>query len=183
MTGMGRELFNLIGAERVKKKLGLTRANINYPLEGYTKNCQRCVPAWEARKRGWNVSARARLPRPDPMWNYDAKNISEWHFSAFKDAEAIAYSSRQQIERKMAEWGDGARAQIVCAWRTGGLQIFVAEQRGGKTYFMCPQTHQEVYDPFKRIDFYKDDRRKENVFARIDNLEFTDKVKLACFPL
>ena len=39
----------------------LGKVNPNYPHYGYNKNCQRCVAAFEARLREYDVTA---LPKP-----------------------------------------------------------------------------------------------------------------------
>ncbi len=151
----------------------------------YRVNCQRCVPTAEARLRGYDVEA---LPRPsgdDPMYTGTRSFTAEWLFPTFKDAKPIAYTSRRAIEEQMAKWGVGARAQIVCLWKGRGRRrsahTFYAAQGPDGTHFYDPQTgSRDCSSHFEAISYRGRLSSRYNQFARIDDLEFNEKVKLCC---
>lgn len=122
------------------------------PAGEYKKNCQRCVMAYEARRRGFDVTASKRLFTGDTLPTMSPTGMP----SVFEDkhgnppvpervAGATTADAIQEIERKMALYGDGARAIISIGRhaddgsRTGG-HVFIAEQRNGKTEFVDPQS-------------------------------------------
>lgn len=145
-------------------------ASRNNGDDKYTCNCQRCVVTYEARCRGFDVTARERLTDangkkikeelPSLYSGIDNNgnrivNPNGWA-SVFRDkngkipepqkpngitvAEQVA-----DIEKKMARYGNGARA-IIRIQRfdqllTGiGGHVFIAEQINGKTVFCDPQS-------------------------------------------
>lgn len=148
-------------------------------MSAFTENCQRCVPTEEARRRGYDVTALARYAKNDPIWN-GCVTQRDYNFVAFKDPQPMKYSSRSDIETQMAAWGDGARAQVCCLWKGGGAHTFFAVQENGKTVFIDPQSNTTGYNPFKGISTSSRKSSRVNEFARIDNLEFNDKIKIAC---
>jgi len=150
-------------------------------MSAFTENCQRCVPTEEARRRGYDVTALACHAKADPIWN-GCVTQDDYNFLSFKNPQPIKYRSRADIEAKMAEWGDGARAQVCCYWKGGCAHTFMCEQVNGKTVFVDPQSNTIGYDPFPHISTRSKAGKKLNKFARIDDLEFTDKIKIACRP-
>ena len=72
----------------------------------WSGNCTHCVPAYELRKRGYDVSA---LPYTD-----DPNGLSYDPFDAWEDPiiHKTPGSGREAIERAMASYGDGARVEI-----------------------------------------------------------------------
>ena len=175
-----------LGAEHEDGPQNALESNPHYGEgEGYRTNCQRCVPTAEARLRGYDVEA---LPLPsgvDPMYDGTRAYTPEWLFPTFKDAKPIAYRSRAAIEKQMAKWGVGARAQIVCLWKSRGRRrsahTFYAAQGPDGTHFYDPQNgSRDCSAFFDRISFGSSLSSRMNQFARMDNLEFNDKVKLCC---
>ena len=191
-------LMHEIGATHTSERLNPMVGNPEFgpgeTKQPYRKNCQRCVPTAEARLRGYDVVAQ---PRPmvrgrsgkmksgpnDPMYHGTIPGHTNWLFPTFENVQPIRYRSKADIEKQMAKWGDGARAQIVCAWKKKGAHTFMAIQEDGKTLFMCPQSGSSDYSSHfssislrgKRANFY-------NYFARIDTLHMNDKMKLCCKP-
>jgi len=163
-----------VAARAELKKRGLS-------MSAFTENCQRCVPTEEARRRGYDVTALACHAKADPIWN-GCVTQDDYNFLSFKNPQPIKYRSRADIEAKMAEWGDGARAQVCCYWKGGCAHTFMCEQVNGKTVFVDPQSNTIGYDPFPHISTRSKAGKKLNKFARIDDLEFTDKIKIACRP-
>ena len=140
----------------------------------WSGNCTHCVPAYELRKRGYDVSA---LPYTD-----DPNGLSYDPFDAWKDPiiHKTPGSGREAIERAMASYGDGARVEIDVGWATSdgsGFDghVFVAEQRDGKTYFIDPQNGDAD------VSWYFDHVQPGATrFARIDNLTPSDRIAECC---
>ena len=111
-------------------------------------NCQTCVLAYEARRRGFNVEAKPRM-----QGNYDQDQLSQdstwaWRIpgtkdrpknihspATFKDAEEAAGfldNTLKEGKRYTMEfgWGDGAGAHIIIAERSKGTTWLYAPQSG-----------------------------------------------------
>ena len=161
--------MHAIGAAHDKRPQNALESNPNYGKGvEYRKNCQRCVPTAEARLRGYDVEASP-----------------EWLFPTFKGVKPIGYSGKQAIEKQMAAWGVGARAQIVCLNRGGkSAHTFYAAQGPDGTHFYDPQDGNRDCSAYflNSISFRHAMSKRYNQFARIDNLEFNDKIKLCCRP-
>lgn len=153
--------------------------------EKYKNNCQKCVCTYEARRRGYDVTANPTSPNSNE--NITTMDLNKGLPSAFKNTNVMnitgftGKSVRKNIENKMSEWGNGSRAIVGVHWKSDGMgHVFIAEQFNGKTLFIDPQSNQsDVSYYFKGIKT----SLKENdytYFFRIDNLEFTDKIK-KCF--
>ena len=140
----------------------------------WSGNCTHCVPAYELRKRGYDVSA---LPYTD-----DPNGLSYDPFDAWEDPiiHKTPGSGREAIERALASYGEGARVEIDVGWATSdgsGFDghVFVAEQRDGKTYFIDPQNGDAD------VSWYFDHVQPGATrFARIDNLTPSDRIAECC---
>lgn len=151
----------------------LEACNPNYELgEEWKINCQRCVPTYEMRKRGYDVTAKPCLDMNDYL------SYNPW--DVWKNAEVIQCEGTglDQITKQMAEWGNGARCQITVSWKGGGGHTFVAEQVNGKTRIFDPQTHgTDVTSYFNRVV------PGSVQFWRIDNLAVNENmINLCCQP-
>ena len=92
----------------------------------YQINCQRCVPAYEMRRRGYDVTALPRI-----MTGVD-DTANHWQ-SIFENAQWLACSSGSgvtQVTNQLKAWGDGARAEILCCVEGPGRWCSCV--RGGK---------------------------------------------------
>ena len=140
----------------------LKATNPNYPLGREWKiNCQHCVPTYEMRQRGFDVTAKPLM--------YDLDYLAIEPFDAWKNPEVYTTKDdgMKDIEETMKNWGDGARAQIVVYWEYGGGgHTFIAEQRDGVTYFIDPQNGLENVS-----DYFEDVKPNCTQFCRIDNLQ------------
>ena len=157
-------------SKRSKMYTDIKECNPNYE-EGkrWKINCQRCVPAYELRRRGYEV-----VSQPKPII-VTTKDLSFHPFDVWKNPDVIkaGKNAKSEIEDKMKEWGDGARVQIVVVWKgTNSGHTFVAEQLNGQTIFMDPQTGKT--DVSKYFDFVEPNKIR---YCRIDNLDFTEKIK------
>ncbi len=150
----------------------LEGTNPNYDLgDEWKTNCQRCVPTFEMRSRGYDVTAQ---PIEDPYFDL----LAIIPFSVWENPEIKLCSEgdgRERIEEQMKEWGDGARAQIVVMWEYGGGHTFVAIQENGATSYVDPQNgSSDVSDYFDYV------KKGETQFCRIDNLQPSDLMLQCC---
>lgn len=135
-------------------------------------NCQRCVPTYEMRRRGYDVTA---LPRMDEF-GYD--HLAYNPFDVWESPEVIrcSDSGKKDIENIMSEWEDGSRAQIVVLWKgTNSGHTFTAEKINGEIKYYDPQTCKEnVSDYFRYVE------PGSTRFCRIDNLDVSHRIKECC---
>ncbi len=154
-------------------EVNLKECNPNYSLgKEWRTNCQRCVPTYEMRRRGYDVTA---LPKPSDPEKVD---LSYSPFSVWENPEVIKCSKNgiEDIERKMHEWGDGTRAQVVVVWKnTNAGHTFIAEQVNGQTIYIDPQSGK------KNVKNYFSYVESGSVrISRIDNLDVTGKILNCC---
>lgn len=111
-------------------------------------------------RRGLDVTA---LPC-DGGYDY----LASHPLSIWENANIISCSGhgKDEIESVMNSWGEGARAQIIVMWTHTAGHTFLAEQRGGRTYFIDPQSGNENY-----LDWVDSAISGMTQFCRIDNLE------------
>lgn len=163
-----------------KKKVVATQAthdavlaNVNYDkgIE-YKTNCQKCVPAYEMRRRGYDVTAKPLLSMNESI------NVDNWE-NIFENAKWISCKNGNglaEIELAMQKYGSGARVEVYVEWKNiNEAHVFVAECVEGKTVFLDPQDG--IMDVREYFTHVVDGRTK---FCRIDNLEFSDLVKECC---
>ena len=171
---LGRVRFPESMEEALSKINPTGHDEVNDANFAWSGNCTHCVPAYELRKRGYDVSA---LP-----YTEDPNGLSYDPFDAWKDPiiHETPGSGREAIERAMASYGDGARAEIDVGWATSdgsGFDghVFVAEQRDGKTHFIDPQNGDAD------VSWYFDHVQPGATrFARIDNLTPSDRIAECC---
>lgn len=161
----------IIGHHELSKHLDVCNPNYELGREWKT-NCQRCVPTFEMRQRGYDVTAKPRLT--DTGEDYLAYHpFDVWDKPGVISCKGNGLSD---VKNSMVEWGDGARAQIVVVWRnTNAGHTFSAEQVGGETRFYDPQTGSS--DVTKYFENVEPDSVK---ICRIDNLDVTGKILDCC---
>ena len=118
----------------------LAAVNPNFSTGEYKwqNNCQRCVPTYEMRRRGYRVTAK-----PIPTKAKD-DYIAKDYTCVWENRSKICCpngSGLQEIKKQMVTWGDGARAEVFVVWKNGDAHVFVAEQINGETVFIDPQNH------------------------------------------
>ena len=135
---------------------------------GYKNNCQRCVPAYEMRRRGYAVVALSSPDNPfdDNIGLYDYQKV-------FVGANWITCkgTGKKEITEFLQKCGDGARVEIAIVTDKGS-HIFAAEQIGEKTIFIDPQKNLVSVENY--FDMNLLDKTK---FCRIDNLDFSTLIK------
>lgn len=146
-------------------------ANINYNKgELYKNNCQRCVPAYEMRRRGYDVTAKPRIDGVD--------DVADNWLNVFENIDIVSCdrgNGLAQIEATMKKYGNGARAEIYVEVDANNSHVFVAEQRDGKTVFIDPQDGNR--DARSYFDYVVEGKTE---MFRIDNLEPTDLIFECC---
>ena len=111
----------------------------------FTENCQRCVSAYEARRRGYNVIAKPRiLDGTDSLPYMDSEKGWPAVYQDYK-LESCAASTSEQAKKKvedlMKSYGDGSRAIVKVNWRLRYKgHVFIAENQGQSIYLLDPQT-------------------------------------------
>lgn len=135
----------------------------------YNSNCTNCVPAFEMRKRGYNVIAR-----PSSGNHYLNKHPEEaWINPDVKTAEG---SGLDDILEMSKDWPDGTRAEVAVVWNNGNSgHVFVAIKESGKINFYDVQSGEKLSAKiFCRV------QEGKTKFWRIDNLEPSDRGITAC---
>lgn len=154
------------------RKADLKAVNRNFKSgeDEWTENCQRCVVAYEMRRRGLNVRALPSTGVIDPV----ADNWREY-FSGTSFERCPTGNGRSDVIDKMLKWGDGSRAIVYVCWRNGGAHGFCAENIGGNVVFVDPQSGQYGCDSF----FYKAGHGYTEI-ERVDGFPLSEKAK-GCF--
>lgn len=151
--------------------LNLNKTNPNYnPENEWGINCQRCVPTYEMRRRGYDVTAFPKVDVNDYLCRHP--------FDVWKNPTVIrpTGAGQESIVEKMTEWGDGARAQVVVVWRgVPSGHTFIVENVQGKIRFIDPQSGDE--DCSRYFNLVEDD---QTLFCRIDNLIPSDYIVQCC---
>ncbi len=141
----------------------------------YRQNCQRCVAAYEMRRRGYDVIAapaevneNGLLSRRDPLY-------FKWD-KVFSGAKFIRCQGKDgglaDIIKKMGLWGDGAVAEVKVQWNATEAHVFIAERVNGVVRFVDPQNGD--------VDCSSYFTRAVNgatMISRIDNLEPTTVIE------
>lgn len=147
--------------------------NPNFRLgENWQKNCQRCVPTFEMRRRGYDVTA---MPKMD---DGNCTDISYYPFSVWENPQIILCRGDGilDIQNCMRQWGNGARAQITVNWRgVPSGHTFVAEQVNGETKFYDPQN-----GSLNAAEYFKQVAPGSVQLCRIDQLEPTSRILECC---
>ncbi len=175
--------FRKIAGEHTRKQDAMaTNPNWKPNDPQWGKNCQRCVSAYEARLRGYDVTALPRITDGSDRLQYmhDPKGWPQ----AYKDPDLIKCASNSgvgtmgKVEARMAAWGDGARAIVRVQWQDkygGGGHVFIAEQVNGRTMFIDPQSG--TMDCSSHFALVK---KSQTFVMRVDDREFTDLVFECC---
>lgn len=120
------------------------KANPNFHVDtAYQINCQRCVPIYELRRRGYPVTA---MPKRN---QYDGKaNACLYGYECFDSPQVKGVWGRHPVLNKtdllkaLKDLPDGARVGIIWAWpgKSRSGHTTVCEKINGKLIFMDPQT-------------------------------------------
>ena len=179
--GETSEFKKIQGKHTTSQDLKAVNPNYSTGKKEWTRNCQRCVATYEARRRGYDVEA---LPRVfDGTDHLQRMRDKDGWPSVFDNSQLISCASNsgedtgKKVQEQMKKFGDGARAIVRVRWegKNAGGHVFIAEQRGNDTVFLDPQTNKEgVEYYFKRV------KKADTYLLRIDDRPFTDNIKKCC---
>ena len=179
----GRRVFKEIkGEHSAGSDLALVNQNFKARKDKdgrYSNNCQRCVPAYEARRRGLDVVAKpVKMNKWGRISAYDAFAHPESYKKVFPGVTWKHGGDRPEKEITsflLAINGD-ARAEVSVSWDQelcgkSGRHVFVAEKAGNTIRFVDPQSGDEDVSWYFGII-----KAEETEFARVDNAEFGDLI-------
>lgn len=147
----------------------------SYEYSEYSENCQRCVVAYELRRRGYNVTA---LPtyQGDTLPVVNSFGNGRWQM-AFKGAKTVSVGSsspkktQANLEAKMKSYGKGSRAIV----RIPG-HVFNCENSGGKVIYVEAQTGKRYTS--KEVFSNLSPKQSSQVrLMRTDNLRISDRAR------
>jgi hypothetical protein len=137
-------------------------ANPNFHKgEEYQINCQRCVPAYELRRRGYNVEA---LPVKNKAYGqvtlgpecFEGAQISGWP----NDPSGL---TKKELTDQLNALPDGARMSVFVRWTANYGHTFVCEKENGILRFIDPQTGKDgsgLLTRGRKFGFYRMDTLK-----------------------
>lgn len=191
-TNVPKTLKDAIGAKGGPHSVADSIVRTNpYYMPGtaeYSMNCQRCVVAYELRRRGYDVTA---LPTYEgdilPRVAYHDTRRGTWEGrwkGAFQNAKTVNVGSRGDtpaaeqrvignIESKMREYGPGARGVVQIFYRSGGGHVFNVENQGGRIIYSEAQLGE-----VKNISRTMRDVSTSSVnIVRTDNLRISERAR------
>ena len=134
-----------LGAKKGSKisiKDAIAGANPNYAKNSpYSVNCQRCVQAYELRRRGYNVIAKP-FPAKGNAINYGSECFIQP--GTYKYAYQ-AYTMNQTgaaVKKAIESAPNGARFSVYVQWKRaygGSAHVFIAEKIGNTVHYFDPQ--------------------------------------------
>lgn len=146
----------------------------------YMQNCQRCVVAYELRRRGYSAVAQPCVPGAADMLPYMNRRDgwpAVFESQIMADCSAATQAqARENVERQMRAYGEGSRAIVSVNWlsRANG-HLFMAENFGRRIYFVDPQTGSVG------VEWYFQYASPAHVIImRTDRAKFTKLAKLCC---
>ncbi len=143
-----------------------TNPNYGKGIE-YSINCQRCVIAYELRRRGYNVEA---LP-------YENNDGTKYWYKGFENQKwerlgaTRVNNSIKLVKDEVKSWGNGARGFVYVVWKgRSSAHIFNVENHNGKVVFVDPQSKSRK--SWVDIDHFEGSMPSLTMVSRVDNLKF-----------
>lgn len=162
-------------------------ANPNHDITGqyaaYNENCQRCIVAYELRRRGYDVTAMPtykgdKLPQV-AYRDRSGVDHDRWQ-GAFQGARPESISGKtadavfKNLKDKMAGFGPGSRAVVSMVYNNRNYgHVFNVENRNGVIYAVDAQTGERL----RTRNFLKLADPKHVTIVRTDNLRVSDRAK------
>lgn len=173
------------------KPMGEARATLDanphhsYDYGDFSLNCQRCVVAYEARRRGYDVTAQPSY-EGDTMGSQVYTNprtkvhTNRW-MGAFQGAKpertggsADPAKAQAKFENKLASYGEGARGIMQVQWADGsGGHVLNVEYRNGKVHYNDAQ----VGVKYTGKELFRKIKTRDTQLVRTDNLRFSNRAK------
>lgn len=166
---------NSVGVKKQNQfSIGESRAwtNPNYDSGKwkYTNNCQRCVQAYELRRRGYDVEAMPRKRRNDTiLWGTEIFN----GFGKSYGESMRAYTFKQteaEVKAELANAPNGARYSIYVRWEgRKSSHVFIAEKDNNVIKYIDPQSNKA-----DASDHFQKGQEGEFGYFRMDDKPITD---------
>ena len=175
--GQTRTLYRMqSSASSADQNIALTNPGYRSGKAGYSQNCQRCVPAYEMRRRGYDVIAKPAIVTSDGKLSPKDPLFSRWK-DVFINAEYDFYTGydggKAEVISQMQQWGNGAVAEVRVAWKNREAHVFVAEMINDEVRFVDPQTGDNNCERY-----FTSAALGGTMMARIDNLEPSSLIEL-----
>lgn len=148
----------------------------------FTENCQRCVIAYELRRRGYDVTAQPTYKNDNlPSQAYRDRQGRRWSYwmGAFQGAkpESIAAGGPEAavkaLNAAMKRYGDGSRAVLQLVWRGGMGHVVNVEYRNGRVYLNDAQSGGK----YSARELFAEVRTADTQLVRVDNLKISERAK------
>lgn len=178
---------DIIGAKIIKSKhsieedLKKTNPHYNPNSYEYANNCQRCITAYEARRRGLDVEA---MPRGRNRLEDIAINggwAMPYNNPQIIDCSATSgIGAKKNIMNALENMPEGSRCAVQVAYSKSG-HVFIAEKHNGEIKFYDPQP--SGYDIQMNAEKNLNGIKKDfALVCRLDNLDFNDKLSICAKP-
>lgn len=142
-----------------------TNPHYSQSYDAYSSNCQRCVLTYEARRRGYDVTAL-------PTYSGDLLPSAGDYLKALSNPKVVDVGkSTKKLEAQMQQYGSGSRA-IVRVARGGNGHVFIVENVRGRMTYVDPQTNSR----YSKLSLSHVSMAS---LVRIDNQQFTDYARKA----
>lgn len=164
-----------VANKRINENIAKTNPGYSSGNPAYAQNCQRCVAAYEMRRRGYDVIARPAIVDNEGNLSSEDPLTKSWK-EIFEGATFLPYTDyeggRASIIAQMAEWGEGSVAEVKVIWKKGGAHVFVAQHVNGSVRFIDPQNGNTNCE-----DYFTNAVIGGTMMARIDTLQPTDLIE------
>ena len=174
----------IVGKHSRKQDAQATNPNFTSGAWEWRNNCQRCVTTYEARRRGYDVTALPNYSKRDklaldfslPFNKGDRKFNPLWYEAGLTMTTSRGFSKQDclnTVDKLMTGYGKGSRAVISGFWTSSGEgHVFIAENIGGKVHFIDPQSgNMNCKDNFDKMG------PRGIWILRIDDLPFNSTIK------
>lgn len=161
---------------KISVKDAVSGANPHYVDDSRcTVNCQRCVQAYELRRRGYDVIAK-----PKPLQDNTVYFGSECFIQpgAYKtpDQAYKMWQSESAVKQAIESAPSGARFSIYIQWKRaygGGAHVFIAEKLGDTVHYFDPQT-----GSMNVSDYFSKGSANKFGYFRLDDKTLTTDMKI-----
>ena len=176
--------FVLPEKTKISHEIALSGTNPNYASgKEYQTNCQRCVPTYEMRRRGYDVEALGNFDKNfgnlvniQKMWESGDQDMY-LNFRLNKDTRKFENLNISLFKEYLKNIEPGERHQIGWVWRGREGHTIIVENVKGSLKFIDPQTSK-----IRNLKQFQDwTSRAEGMFwgLRIDDREISqDMLKL-----
>lgn len=176
IVNVGKKSYSKIikGKHTIADDLKAVNPNFSKNSYKWANNCQRCVPTYEMRRRGFDVTAKPKKRGKDETasaWR-DIFDNAQWQKVGANTKDATI----KTIVDNMTQYGAGSRAEIYVIWRGGrSSHVFVAENDNGVVRFIDPQTNDADV-----TSYFAQCMTTRTEMCRIDNLKTTEHIRGCC---